>query len=177
MSVTPPDRRDRRADTGDFATWVSQAQGRHKRLAFLLTGDLSAAEDLLQSAYAKVYPRWDKVRIYDVPDAYLRRVMVSIRTSWWRRSRHHAWVTDAVPEQGGVPDPAGAVGESQALLAALRGLPERQRTAGVLRHWCDLSEAETAEAMSCSRGTVKSNTSKGLARLRAALGEAEEVTS
>lgn len=177
MRTTPPDGRAGRADTGDFATWVREGQGRHKRLAFLLTGDLTAAEDLLQSAYAKTYPRWDKVRTYDVPDAYLRRVMVSIRTSWWRRSHHHEWVTDEVPERGAATDLAGSVGDSQALLAALRALPDRQRAAVVLRHWCDLSEAETAEAMSCSRGTVKSNTSKGLARLRAALGQAEEGTS
>lgn len=59
--------------------------------------------------------------------------------------------------------------ESLVLLAALRALPERQRAAVVLRHWCDLSEAETARAMQCSVGTVKSNASRGLAHLRAAL--------
>jgi len=70
-------------------------------------------------------------------------------------------------------DPAGTVIESQALLLALRQLPKRQRAAVGLRHWCDLSEADTAAAMGCSLGTVKSNTSKGLAHLRAALGRAE----
>ena len=72
-----------------------------------------------------------------------------------------------------VADPATGVVESQALLLALRRLPERQRAAVVLRHWCDLSEAETAATMGCSVGTVKSTTSKGLAQLRAALGQAE----
>ncbi len=167
-----------RADAGEFAVWVREGQARHKRLAFLLTGDLAQAEDLLQSAYAKTFPRWDKVRAYDVPDAYLRRVMISVRTSWWRRVRHHReWSTDTVPEVAGSDDLAGDVAQHQALLAALRTLPERQRAAVVLRHWCDLSEAETAAAMSCSRGTVKSNTSKGLTRLRQALGGSEGAAS
>lgn len=156
----------------DFEAYVRAGERHHKRLAFLLTGDLDAAEDLLQAAYAKVYPRWDSIRTYDAPDAYLRRVMVSLRTSWWRRHRNREWATDDLPESGATPDPAGHVVESQLLLRALRGLPDRQRVAVVLRHWCDLSEAETAAVMGCSTGTVKSNTSKGLAHLRAALEQA-----
>ena len=161
----------------DFEAYVRASQRKHKRLAFLLAGDLHAAEDLLQAAYAKLYPRWDKVRAYDAPDAYLRKVMVSVRTSWWRRHRNREWATDEVPELGGVADHGEEVVESRVLLSALRGLPERQRAAVVLRHWCDLSEAETASIMSCSLGTVKSNTSKGLAHLRAALGPAEGEAS
>lgn len=162
-----------RADAGDFDAYVRASERRHKRLAFLLTGDLHEAEDLLQAAYARIYPRWGKVRTYDVPDAYLRRVMVSLRTSWWRRHRNREWSTAEPPEGTHVADPAAVVTESQALLVALRRLPERQRVAVVLRHWCDLSEADAAAAMSCSIGTVKSNTSRGLAHLRAALGRAE----
>ncbi len=163
-----------RAKADDFGAYVRASERRHKRLAFLLTGDLHEAEDLLQAAYAKVYPHWSKVRTYDVPDAYLRRVMLSLRTSWWRRSRNREWsVADLSENSNHIADPAGTVIESQALLLALRQLPERQRAAVVLRHWCDLSEADTAAAMRCSVGTVKSNTSKGLAHLRAALGQAE----
>lgn len=161
----------------DFEAYVIASQAKHKRLAYLLTGDRHAAEDLLQSAYAKTYPKWDKVRTYDAPDAYLRRVMVSLRTSWWRRDRNREWSTDELPERGGAPDHAGVVAESQALMRALGGLPERQRAAVVLRHWCDVSEAETASIMGCSAGTVKSNTSKGLARLREALGQTEGQAS
>lgn len=173
---------DRAADDADgFAAYVRASEHRHKRLAFLLTGDLDAAEDLLQAAYAKMYPHWAKARTYDVPDAYLRRVMVSLRTSWWRRTRNREWSTDEPPE-GSHPshdgaDPAGPVVEREVLLHALRTLPTRQRAAVVLRHWCDLSEAETASAMGCSRGTVKSSTSKGLAHLRAALAQVEGATS
>ncbi len=173
---------DSSARADDFDAYVRASERQHKRLAFLLTGDLHAAEDLLQAAYAKMYPKWGKVRTYDVPDAYLRRVMMSLRTSWWRRSRNREWSMSEVPEAlhatGDRPsDPAGAVAETQTLLNALRRLPDRQRAAVVLRHWCDLSEADTAAAMGCSRGTVKSNTSKGLAHLRSALGQSEGRTS
>jgi len=162
----------------DFDAYVRATERQHKRLAFLLTGDLHEAEDLLQAAYAKMYPHWGKVRTYDVPDAYLRRVMVSLRTSWWRRSRHREWPTADFPDGAGHhADHAGRVVESQALLVALRQLPERQRAAVVLRHWCDRSEADTAAAMGCSLGTVKSSTSKGLAHLRAAMAPAEGAAS
>ena len=158
----------------DFDAYVRATGRQHKRLAYLLTGDLHDAEDLLQAAYAKMYPHWSKVRTYDVPDAYLRRVMVSLRTSWWRRSRNREWsVPDLSAHASHLADPAGGIVESQHLLVALRALPDRQRAAVVLRHWCDLSEADTAAAMGCSVGTVKSNTSKGLAHLRTALGQAE----
>lgn len=165
---------ERPGSIDDFAVYVRASERQHKRLAFLLTGDLNEAEDLLQAAYAKVYPRWQKVRAYDVPDAYLRRVMVSLRTSWWRRSRGRTFSVAEVPQQPSkAADPAGAVPERLDLLAALRELPDRQRVAVVLRHWCDLSEQQTAETMGCSIGTVKSNSSKGLAHLRHALGQPE----
>lgn len=161
-----------------FEDWVRMSSPRLRRLAYLLTGDLHEAEDLLQSAYAKVLPRWRKISTYDSPEAYMRRVMANLKTSWWRRSRNREWSTDEVPEtpwRAGTPDEGDAVVESQMLLAALRALPHRQRTAVVLRHWCDLSEAETADAMNCSIGTVKSNASRGLAQLRAALNQSSDV--
>ena len=157
----------------DFEAYVRASQTKHKRLAFLLTGDVHAAEDLLQAAYAKMYPKWDRVRTYDAPDAYLRRVMLSLRTSWWRRHKNREFSVEALPDLGASADHAGDVAQSQALLQALGALPERQRAAVVLRHWCDVSEAETAQVMGCSVGTVKSTTSKGLAALRTALGHTE----
>jgi RNA polymerase sigma-70 factor (sigma-E family) len=159
-----------------FEDYVHASGTRLKRLAFLLTGDLTEAEDLLQSAYAKAMPHWSRISGYDVPDAYMRRVMVSIRTSWWRRAKGREHLVAELPDRGtGASSVSDMVVESQALLAALRGLPERQRAAVVLRHWCDLSEAETAQTMGCSVGTVKSNTSKGLANLRAALAVSTDV--
>ena len=149
-----------------FEEWVTASAPRHKRLAYLLTGDLDEAEDLLQSAYAKVLPKWTRVAAYDSPDAYVRRVMVNLRTSRWRRLRDREWSTESVPETGRARDLSSLVVESDVLLGALRRLPARQRAAVVLRHWCDLSEAETASVMGCSPGTVKSTTSRGLAALR-----------
>ena len=163
--------------TEDFEDWVRATSLRFRRFAYLLTGDLGQAEDLLQSAYAKVLPRWHKISKYDSPEAYMRRVMVNLRTSWWRRSRDLERSTDVIPERpwrAGAPGEEDAVVESQVLLAALRDLPVRQRAAVVLRYWCDLSEADTAAAMECSVGTVKSNASRGLAQLRAALAQTSD---
>jgi RNA polymerase sigma-70 factor (sigma-E family) len=157
-----------------FEEWVLASGTRHKRLAYLLTGDLHEAEDLLQSAYAKVLPKWSRVSTYDSPDAYVRRVMVNLRTSRWRRLRDREWTTDTVPEpRSSTPDLSAMVVESDSLLAALGRLPARQRAAVVLRHWCDLSEAETASVMGCSAGTVKSTTSRGLTALRAHLSDSD----
>ena len=157
-----------------FEDWVLAGGARHKRLAYLLTGDLDEAEDLLQTAYAKVLPRWSRVAAYDSPDAYVRRVMVNLRTSRWRRLRDRERTTDTVPEpRGSAPDLSSLVVESDALLLALRRLPARQRAAVVLRHWCDLSEAETASIMGCSTGTVKSTTSRALAALRTHLADTD----
>lgn len=161
-----------------FEAWVRASSPRLRRLAYLLAGDFDQAEDLLQSAYAKVLPRWNRISTYDSPEAYMHRVMVNLRTSWWRRSRNREWSTDVIPEaswHAGTRGEADAVVDSQALLAALRALPERQRAAVVLRHWCDLSEAETAHVMKCSVGTVKSCASRGLARLRAALAQTSDI--
>lgn len=163
-------------DVSTFDAYVRSSGPRLKRLAFLLTGDHEAAEDLLQSAYAKVLPKWSVVSGYADVDAYLRRVMVNTRTSWWRRLRDREVVTAQVPER--LPrtwrDLADDLGAQAEVLEALRRLPGRQRTAVVLRHYCDLSEAEVASVMGCSVGTVKSNTSRGLAGLRLLLAVADD---
>jgi RNA polymerase sigma-70 factor (sigma-E family) len=152
----------------DFDSYVRASGPRMKRLAFLLTGNLEAAEDLLQASYAKVLPRWDRIARYDQPDAYLRTVMVNTQRSWWRRLRGRELLTGEPPDvrRPGGQDFAADVDARQELLEALRALPDRQRTAVVLRHYCDLSEAEVASVMRCSVGTVKSNTSRGLVALR-----------
>jgi RNA polymerase sigma-70 factor (sigma-E family) len=169
----------------DFDSYVRASGPRLKRLAFLLTGDLHTAEDLLQSAYAKVLPRWRHVGRYDNPDAYLRRVMVSIRTSWWRRLRDREVLAGELPDRldgqgvGSAPgrDLAVDEGELDRVLRALQTLPRRQQVAVVLRHYCDLSEVETAAVMGISVGGVKSQTSKGLAALRITLTPSVTTTS
>ena len=148
----------------EFDAYVVASGPRLKRLAFLFTGDVDTAEDLLQAAYAKALPRWSRIRTYDEPDAYLRRVMINQRTSTWRRVRRE--VLTAEPPETAAMDPAGAYADTEGLRVALLALPAKQRVAVVLRHYCDLSESQTAALMGVSVGTVKSQTSRGLSRLR-----------
>lgn len=161
----------------DFDAYVRASGPRLARLAFLLTGDHDTAEDLLQTAYAKVLPRWRQVSTYEDPDAYVRRVMVNTRTSWWRRHRGRESSWAQVPDTAGRGDVADDEAVLDEVLAALRSLPRRQQVAVVLRHYCDLSEAETAAVMGISVGGVKSTTSKGLTALRAVLRTDPTATS
>ena len=138
------------------------------RTATLLTaGDPHLAEDLVQSTLTKLYVAWPAFRRADNPDGYVRRVMVNALTDerrrmWWRRERPVADLPDR-PEadHGGDGD--------DGLRAALRDLPPRMRAAVVFRYFYDLDIAETADALGCSQGTVKSQTSRALDRLRDAL--------
>jgi RNA polymerase sigma-70 factor (sigma-E family) len=130
--------------------------------AVLLTGERAGGEDLLQAALERSMRHWSTVRD---PEAYVRRAMYRLAVDQWRRRRRHREVpTSHEPEP--VPDGSDAVHLRQALIGALRQLPRRQRAALVLRYWEGLSEAEAAEVLGCSIGTVKSTTSRGIARLR-----------
>jgi RNA polymerase sigma-70 factor (sigma-E family) len=134
-------------------------------LAYALTGSAHEAEDLVQGALVKVMRRWRRV---DDPMAYLRRVMINHRTSVWRRFGAREVVT-AIPPDRAVGDTTHTVDDRHVVLAALRLLPPRMRAVVALRYVADLSEADTAAALDCSVGTVKSQTSKALARLRETL--------
>ena len=138
------------------------------RTAWMLTGDAQMAEDLLQTALARTWPHWGRVGS-DRPEAYVRRVMVRQQGAWSRRFWHRESPTGAVPETAS-PDALAAVHDRSVLVAALAGLPLRQRQVVVLRYYEDLSEAEVARELGCSVGTVKSQASKGLAKLRVAWG-------
>jgi RNA polymerase sigma-70 factor (sigma-E family) len=135
------------------------------RTAYLLTGTHEAAEDLVQTALLTTMRHW---RTVADPMAYVRRAMVNHRTSLWRRIGSRELLTEAPPEVG-TPDGAANRAERAELLAALGALPVRMRAVLVLRYWEDLSEAETAQLLGCSVGTVKSQASRGLARLRKVL--------
>jgi RNA polymerase sigma-70 factor (sigma-E family) len=142
------------------------------RTAYLLTGSPHAAEDLVQTCLLRAIGRWD--RIAD-PLAYLRRAMINERVGRWRRLRRELLRAD--PPDLAVPDATVPVAERAAVLAALRGLPARMRAVLVLRYWEDLSEAETADLLGCSVGTVKSQASRGLAKLRTVLEPAAEAAT
>ena len=143
------------------------------RTAYLLTGDAHHAEDLTQTALAKAYRSWRRVSGSDNPEAYVRRMLVTCNSDRFRKRRVKESLTDAPPERAGRDENVARVDERGVLLGALAGLPPRQRAVVVMRYWEDLSEAEVAEVLGCSQGTVKSQASKGLAKLRTYPGLAQ----
>jgi RNA polymerase sigma-70 factor (sigma-E family) len=151
---------------GEFQDFVEVRYGDLLRTAYLLTGSQHAAEDLLQSSLLRVMRHWDRV---DEPLAYVRRAMVNQRTSLWRRLRNAEVLTDDPPDRPGA-DPTDQIVERQSLLQALDRIPARMRAVLVLRYWEDLSETDTAALLGISVGSVKSQASRGLVRLRDVLG-------
>lgn len=146
------------------------------RLAYLLTGDRGHAEDLLQDSLERAYRHWPRVIAADRPDAYVRRMLVHAVTDRFRRRRFAEVPLTAYAENVG-GDITSRIDLRDSLVRALRTLPVKQRTVVVLRHCLDLSEAETAAAAGCSVGTVKSQTSRGLAKLRALLDDVDAPAS
>ncbi|MFF1301846.1 SigE family RNA polymerase sigma factor [Streptomyces sp. NPDC058307] len=143
------------------------------RTAYLLTGDAHHAEDLTQTALAKAYRSWRRVAGSDNPEAYVRRMLVTCNSDRFRKRRVKESLTDEPPELAGRDEAVARVDERGVLMAALAQLPPRQRAVVVMRYWEDLSEAEAAEVLGCSQGTVKSQASKGLAKLRTYPGLAQ----
>ncbi|CAM5726667.1 RNA polymerase OS=Streptomyces glaucescens OX=1907 GN=SGLAU_11485 PE=3 SV=1 [Streptomyces glaucescens] len=145
------------------------------RTAYLLTGDAHHAEDLTQTALAKVYRSWRRISRADNPEAYVRRMLVSCNSDRFRKRRVPEALTASPPERAGSDAAVAWVDERSSLLTALAGLPPRQRAVVVMRYWEDLSEAEVADVLACSPGTVKSQASKGLASLRTYPGLAQAM--
>lgn len=143
------------------------------RLAAFLTGDRDNAEEVVQDAYVSVHGSWRRLRELDRAEAYLRTAVVNASRSRLRR-RQVAQRHRPEPLRDVASAEAFAVEHAQreTVLAALRELPRRQREAVVLRYYGDLSEAQTAAAMGCSTGAVKSHTSRAMAALRPLLGDA-----
>lgn len=140
------------------------------RLAYLLTGDRALAEDLTQEAFVKVFGRFHDLRNRDAFWWYLRRTLVNLSRSHFRRRRvERAWLERQQPQD--VPSRAGDVVERERMRAALMALRPEQRAAIVLRYYEDLTEAATAEILGVALGTVKSMVSRGMDRLREELSE------
>ncbi len=146
----------------DFREFVELRYAALLRTAYLLTGTREGAEDLLQGALLTTMRHWQ--RIGD-PMAYVRRAMVNQRISLWRRIGSRELLTNRFPDRG-APDRSQLLAERDALLAALNRLPARMRAVVVLRYCEDMTEAATAEMLGCSVGTVKSQASHGLRRMR-----------
>ncbi|MFF8727641.1 SigE family RNA polymerase sigma factor [Streptomyces sp. NPDC015171] len=164
----------------EFQSFMVGRWPRLMRTAFLLTGEQHAAEDLVQSTLEQVFVAWRRVGAADDPEAYVRRVMINAHARRHRRRLREFLApkddSGLVREVADTGDRIAQADDRGALLKALAQLPARQREAVVLRYWEDLTETQTAEAMGCSVGTVKSNAAKGIAKLRAIPGLAETVT-
>ena len=156
----------RPVDEADFTAFVAGSSRRLLRGAYLITGDLDEAQDLLQTALERAYRRWPSVQRSEVPEAYVRRILVNLATDRWRARRFRTVTLD----EGLLPalDDREVEGfpVRSALLACVRQLPIRQRAVLVLRYFNDLTEAETARVLGCSVGTVKSQHARAMARLR-----------
>jgi RNA polymerase sigma-70 factor (sigma-E family) len=155
-----------RGSSGDdrdqqFDAYVAARSRRLLGVATLLVGRHDA-EDALQDALISLYRRWDRVTTADNPDAYVHRSLVNASLQLLRRRRRIE-----LPPGFDVSGPDDAVTERHTMLQALAGLPPRQRAVLVLSFYEDLDEAATAEAMGCSRGTVKSQKARALKALRA----------
>ncbi|WP_328925377.1 SigE family RNA polymerase sigma factor [Streptomyces sp. NBC_00190] len=150
-----------------FQSFVAARWSHLVRTAYLLTGDPHDAEDVTQTALAKAYRSWRRVSRSDSPEAYVRRMLVSCNNDRFRKRRVPERLTDAVPDTSVRDNAVAWADERNVLMAALAELPARQRAVVVMRYWEDLSEAETADVLGCSQGTIKSQASKALAKLRA----------
>ncbi|MFG1705817.1 SigE family RNA polymerase sigma factor [Nonomuraea sp. M3C6] len=148
------------ADRAIFQDFVVARSDRLLRTAYLLTRDWGTAEDLLQESLAKAWFAWPGI---EEPEAYVRRVLVTTYTSWWRRRWRRELPSDHLPDPG-AHDAVG--GEGEELWQAVGRLPAKQRAVIVLRFYEDLPVTEVARLLDCQEGTVKSQTAKALAKLR-----------
>ncbi|MFJ8105615.1 SigE family RNA polymerase sigma factor [Streptomyces sp. NPDC096132] len=171
----------KQARDSEYQAFVISRWPRLMRTAFLLTGEQHAAEDLVQTTLEQVYAAWRRVASADDPEAYVRRVMINAHARRYRRKLRE-FLAPRDDDEGlaheiaDTGDRIAQADDRHALLKALAELPPRQREAVVLRYWEDLTETQTAEAMGCSVGAVKSNAAKGLAKLRAIPALADMVT-
>ncbi len=161
-----------RAEFDDFVLARSPAL---QRAAYLMVGDVSLAQDLVQEALTKTYVAWPRLHRTANAEAYTRKAITTTAISWFRRKGWNNERATAVLPESTTGGHADDVVQSALLWTCLQALPPRQRAAIVLRYYEDLTEAQTAEAMDCAIGTVKSQVSAGLAKLRAQLGDDSDL--
>ena len=152
-------------DDPAFRDYVRARSRALLRTAYLLTGNRADAEDLVQSALAKTYLAWDRIEDRGALDGYVRRAMVNTHISWWRRRRVEEYPTDEIPDHA-VADHTVSSDMQETLRRAVDRLPQRMRAAVTLRYYEDMTEAEIADVLGISLGTVKSTVSRAVAKLR-----------
>ena len=156
-------------DPPEFDAWVAARGQSLLRLAYVLTGNRADAEDVVQDALSRALPRWSRISTVEDPDAYVRRMVINAHTSWWRKFRRRESPVEQVRDTA--VDPSRP---DEALWQACRRLPEPLRTAVVLRFYVDMEYAAIAAMTGVREGSVRSRVSRGLAVLRAELGEDDE---
>ncbi len=167
--------RSKAQEKAEFAEFVAARSAALHRAAYLMVGEPSLAQDLVQEALSKTYAAWPRLRDKGNAEAYARKAITTTAISWFRRKGwSHERSTDAPPDRA-TPGHDDQVTQSAWLWECLQGLPARQRAAIVLRYYEDLTEAQTAETMGCAVGTVKSQVAAGLTKLRQQLGDDADV--
>jgi RNA polymerase sigma-70 factor (sigma-E family) len=154
-----------------FVEFVSARSPALQRAAYLMVGDVGLAQDLVQEALVKTCGAWSRLRDPGAAEAYTRKVITTTALSWFRRRAWWAERSSGQPPDRVAAGHADGVTVRTWLWQCLLQLPVRQRVAIVLRYYEDLTEVQTAEAMSCAVGTVKSQVSAGLAKLRTLVGD------
>ena len=149
-----------------FAGFVRENTPALLRTAYLLTGNQQQAEELVQDTLVRLYPKWDKVEAADVPLAYVRRSLSNAYINRMRRGSARELAFEDVPERTDPNDALSQLADRDQIWAGLNLLSQRQRAALVLRYFEDLSDEQTAAALGCRVGTVRSLISRGLAVLR-----------
>ncbi|RYB93303.1 SigE family RNA polymerase sigma factor [Nocardioides oleivorans] len=153
-----------RVQVPDFDSWVAARGPALLRLAYVLTGNATDAEDVVQDALSRALPRWSRISRVEDPDAYVRRMVVNANVTRWRAFRRRELPVDTVIDR---PVPSGVAPEERdRLWRACRALPPDQRTAVVLRFYEDLDYAEIAALTGVREGSVRSRVSRGIATLR-----------
>ncbi len=152
----------------EFREFVAERSPALLRLAYLVCADAATAEDVLQNALVRAYLRWG--RIATNPEAYVRRIIVTVAIDEGRRPHRRREAAYAeLPDAADPAQPLATIDAKHALRRALESLPPKQRAAVVLRHWVGLEPGDVAELLDCTPETVRSQTMRGLEKLRAAI--------
>lgn len=160
------------ADAIDFETWVTARADALLRFAYVLTGDVSLAEDAVQDALTTACARWSRVSRADDPEAYVKRMVVNAHISWWRRfRRREAPVAEPTRTASSAPDGSAARADAEAVWELCKTLPDRHRAAVVLRFYEGLSYAEIGVLLHCAEATARSYVHRALAALKVTMSK------
>jgi RNA polymerase sigma-70 factor (sigma-E family) len=156
----------------DFEVWVTEKADALVRFAYVLTGDVTLAEDAVQDALTTACARWARVSRADDPEAYVKRMVVNAHISWWRRfRRREAPTPEPVRSSSPTPDGSTARADAEAVWELCKTLPDRQRAAVVLRFYEDLSYAEIGVLLNCAEATARSHVHRALGVLKSTLSK------